>query len=229
MKKPLKEKLQIEKKHIILCEVMDDERFLCNFLSYSLEDKFSAIQVINVMGVENIPEAIALLPVAGGFENLKSLVIVIDSDDNPQGASESIQRALRECKLPVPSRPCQLVHSDDSCDHTQLSVGYALFPGLDQECMPGALEDLCLEILSDRPNVNKNALMDIVNESIKKAEDLNRPFRCKHKNRLHTYFSLSNEFVGAKIGGAAGSNAFDFSAGVFAPLKDLIERCLQND
>ncbi len=38
-----------------------------------------------------------------------------------------------------------------------------------------------------------------------------KDFRTTHKNKLHTYFSSTDSFVGMKIGEAAKAQCFDFS------------------
>jgi hypothetical protein len=50
--------------------------------------------------------------------------------------------------------------------------------------------------------------------------------RWPHKNRLHTYLSLTDSFVTCKLGEAAGNNAYNFDALELEPLKKLLQAML---
>jgi len=69
-------------------------------------------------------------------------------------------------------------------------------------------------------------LLKIVDDAMTKAEEVGEGLRRPHKNKLHTYFSLTDDFVGLKIGESAKANAFDFSAKEFESLKTLLEEML---
>jgi hypothetical protein len=220
---------KINNAHLIICEGRDDENFIYYFLKSFMGDRLAGIQIKNAGGADNIKNEIGLLALTKGFEHLRSLAIIRDSDDNPKGASQSIQRALQTAGLPFPGGPCEIVSYDKPIGCGRLSIGYALFPNFNREDTAGTLENLCLQALNDAPGFDKGALLDIVDESMRRVENAVRPFRRGHKNRLHAYFSLSNEFVGDKIGEAALKHAFDFSAGVFGPIKELLARLLADD
>ncbi|MDR1070204.1 MAG: hypothetical protein LBL37_05430 [Gracilibacteraceae bacterium] len=48
-------------------------------------------------------------------------------------------------------------------------------------------------------------------------------FSREHKNKLYTYLSLTDEYVGLKIGESARAEAFDFAANNLSPLKGLLD------
>jgi hypothetical protein len=94
-----------------------------------------------------------------------------------------------------------------------------LFPAFDSSTN-GTLEDLCLGALS---SANKDTILNITDAAVSSASAQAGAFSREHKNKLHTYLSLTNEYVGLKIGESAKARAFDFSASNLKPLIALLE------
>jgi hypothetical protein len=62
-------------------------------------------------------------------------------------------------------------------------------------------------------------------ESLK--ENRNREFPHEFKTKLHTYFSVTDDYVTMKIGEAARAGAFDWNNDKLSTLKDFIMEGLQ--
>ena len=105
-----------------------------------------------------------------------------------------------------------------------IKVGYALFPIFDSDKTSGTLEDLCLCTLFHQASAMS---LKVVDDAVTKVEKDGEKLRRPHKNKLHTYLSLTNDFVGLKIGESAKANAFCFSAREFEPLKTLLNEMLK--
>ena len=128
----------------------------------------------------------------------------------------------------APTKPCKAVKSliYPGLDKEQLIItGYALFPDIDSDNTSGTLEDFCLTTLLDP---NKEKLLSIVDATIKTCTEQVIAFTRPHKNKLHTYLSLTNDFVGLKIGESANANAFDFHCKELDPLKDMLQTMLED-
>ena len=85
----------------------------------------------------------------------------------------------------------------------------------------GALEDLCIRIIKN--DYKPEAVIGKIDTAIEELEQENlREFRHRFKSRLHGFFSLTDEFVGDKIGEASDRGAFDWGSGEF----DMFDRCI---
>ena len=49
------------------------------------------------------------------------------------------------------------------------------------------------------------------------------------KNKFRTYLSLTNEYVGCRIGMAAERNAYDFTSPVLEPLRNLLFNVVEEE
>ncbi|MCL2049591.1 MAG: hypothetical protein FWG87_12800 [Defluviitaleaceae bacterium] len=214
-KKPYAPEIKIERPNLIIYEGKEDGAFFEHFLkNLGLIDDF---QRYNADGVNNIARFIKFIRNAKGAEKLKSIVVIADSDNKPKGRSQSIKDALRRANFPVPTSPCVVAMSKNS-DNVQ-KTAYALFPKLNSDDENGALENLYLELLT---HPRQNEILSIVDSAMtnyeKQIEVLNHP----HKNRLHTYLSLTNEYVAEGLSAVMSKNAFDFNSEKLQPLKDLL-------
>ena len=146
------------------------------------------------------------------YSSVKNIVILRDAEDDATAAIQSIQDSLRRNGLPVPQETNQWVKGKPN-------IAYSLFPAFDS-LTSGALEDLCVSIVAEEnwdsmQNSIKEFLQIIKNNYGKK---LPREF----KNKLHTYFSATDEFVSLKIGEAAKAGAFDWNNAALNAMTKLL-------
>ena len=210
--------------HLIVCEGLDAKLFLIYYLQplIKYDSRFEEFEVIEPGGNDDIKAFFKLLPGLPEFrEIVKSVTVIRDSEKNAQGASQSAQTLFRNNGFAVPSKPCEVALPNGS--NHPVKVGYALFPQFDSEVTNGTLEDLCLNTLA---HPEKDSIISIVDHAIESSRAYIGGLRRLHKNRLHTFLSLTDSFVGKLIGQCAQANAFDFSAADFEPLKALLSEIL---
>lgn len=207
----------IHKPHIIFCEGMDEKWFLIHFLNAPelAGDPFYAqeVQVIDFGGNDELRDKLHLLQLTPGFEQVKSLLILRDGETNAQQAVRRIQSSLEKEGFPVPEGPGEWAGGKPK-------VGFLLFPCCDKSVIEGTLEDLCLSILKggEYPDVLKE-----ISVFLDHLHDVRgRSFRHEFKTKLHTYFSVTDDLVGLKIGEAAKVGAFDWSSERLTYLKEFL-------
>lgn len=214
---PRKTNKKIEQKHLILCEGRDEQEFLISYLnSAALSDipAFSQdIQVIDFGGNSDLSAYLQLLQNSENFEKVESLLIIRDAERNVERAVCEVKSALLKNNFPAPCSP-------HVWEGQFPKIGYLFFPTCDIVPKEGTLEDLCLSILSgsNAPCLIKE--IDLFLEQLKSNCQIQvaRPF----KTKLHTYFSICNEYVSLKIGEAARAGAFDWSSVRLEPLKNFL-------
>lgn len=208
--------------HLILCEGKDAQRFMIYYLnSKALADNkqySEAVQVEDFGGNEQLSSALKLWSKDPEFLNLKSLVVLRDAETDAQSAVDSIKSAFRKADLPVPACPHQF-ETDGS-----LKTGFLLFPECSSNLKNGALEDLCLSILEES-EVSGISEIDGFLSDLEKREI--RTFPRRFKTRLHTYFSITDDFVSLKIGEAAKAGAFDWNSSKLDQMKSFLEEMVK--
>lgn len=211
-------KNRIVKKYLILCEGLDAANFLIAYLNSDTlmyDNRFrNVVQVMDFKGNEQLSNYISNLKKFDGYTDVASILVLRDSEKNVRSAEDAVKSAFRKNDLPVPSCSNQWERSD------MPNTAYTLFPTCDTNLTSGTLEDLCWSILADK---NADEYRKDVQTFIKfvnqKYDSLTR---FEHKGRLHTYFSVKDDFVTLKIGEAANAGAFDWSHQALEPLKKLI-------
>lgn len=202
--------LKIQKPHIIFCEGRDAWNFLISFLNCqelkSVPFLSRDIQVMDFGGNEELRQKLEVLRLSPGFSALKSLLIVRDAEKNAEGAVSQIKNSLKSVGLPVPAGPGEWAVSEEKGQ----KVGFLLFPTCDKDAQSGTLEDLCLAILKPADHA---AMLEEIQDFLGSLKERRQLFlRHEHKTKLHTYFSITDGFVGMKIGEAARAQAFDWNS-----------------
>ena len=99
---------RILKNYLILCEGKDAQLFLVNYLeSKALRDdqRFSQdIQVLDFGGIGDLRKYIMNLKNMEGYEAVKHILIIQDSETDVNKAISSIQNALKGSGLSTPSK-----------------------------------------------------------------------------------------------------------------------------
>ena len=218
---PRKTNTQILKSNLILCEGRDEQEFLIQYLNstaLSNTPEFSNdIQVIDFGGNSELTKKLAILKNMDNFDKLTSLLIIRDAETSAESACREIQRALRENGFSVPKGP-------HCWEGELLKVGFVLFPTCGSILQNGTLEDLCLSILSDQSADESLEEIDLFLARLKKR--CQRSFPRIFKAKLHTYFSVHNDYVSLKIGEAAAAGAFDWDNITLEPLRNFIQEVL---
>jgi len=144
----------------------------------------------------------------------------VDTDSSP---SQSVQKILENAKFTAPKVPCEVaISSSDSGKIFKVSYGF--FPEISNE-NHGALEDLCLHILKDA----NSSCMQIASNAVEAVSTQIGKLKRPHKNRIHAYFSLTDNLVGQGIRTVAQNGGFDFSAIALKPLADMFAEIIDSD
>jgi len=207
------ERKRIQKPFLLLCEGRDAEGFLINYLNsneLAQDPRFSnEIQVLDFGGNDNLSNFLMNLKNIDKFDQVKSLAIIRDAERDYAKACQEVHSSLNKCGFESSECCGAWVH-----DPSGLKVGFMLFP-LNNRA--GTLEDLCLRILSE--NNNKNILSTIESFLDVMESSYGRSYRRKHKNKLHTYLSSSDEYVTMPLGTASSAGAFDWDSDELESLK----------
>ncbi len=199
-------RMEIIKKHLILCEGIDAKLFLIHFLnSADLKENASFsedIQVEDFGGNEDLSNFLGALKNMSGFDEVESIMIVRDAEKDADLAVQQIRSALTRSGLASPEHAGIWVGSEPR-------IGFLLFPACEKESEAGTLEDLCLRILKEPAS---SVLLQDVDQFLDDlSQNYDRQFPHRFKTKLHTYFSVTDKFVSLKIGEAAKAGAFDWS------------------
>lgn len=211
-----------ERPSLILCEGADAYYFLISFLDNikKSDNVFNKFNVYDFGGIDQLPLALKSVTLDENFKtHIHSISIIRDAEKNALGAIQSIKNALRSNGFTVPDGPCLPQSSLENIPYSKIAVGYLLFPTCSYECKNGTLEDLCLNILAKS---DANSILRGVKKALKpflKKRKLPR----SHKNKLHTYFSFTDDFVSLKIGEAAKANAFSWRSPQMTSLKNFLQ------
>ncbi|MCL2832450.1 MAG: hypothetical protein FWD78_04695 [Treponema sp.] len=201
---------------LVLCEGEDTTQFIIRYLEYlQKNDKlFENFQALDFGGNEELPIFLSDLPNYPGFDIVQTIIILRDAEGSHDDAVKSIINALKKSTFPVPPEPNKIEHKNN------LKLAYSLFPSLSTINKNGTLEDLYIN------NLAENGVKDVLNDIYSFINNLKakgRIFTWLHKTLLHTYFSVTNDFVSKKIGQATGAGAFNFECNEINMLKDLMK------
>ena len=209
------ERKKIIKPYLILCEGRDAEGFLINYLNSNVlakDQRFAQrIQVLDFGGNENLSNFLINLKNMDKFDQVTTLAIVRDAEKDYDKACQELRGALKNSGFAAAD--CCGTWADNG---TGPRVGYMLFPLNNNN---GTLEDLCLRILSEK---NKNLLTSIDKFLETLESSYGRSYRRKHKNKLHTYLSSSDNYVTMPLGVASKAGAFDWGSNELEPFKKFI-------
>jgi len=205
----------ISSPHLILCEGEDTTLFIIYYLKHlrNRESGFEDFLALNFGGNEELPTFLSDLPNYPGYDIAESMTIIRDSEKDHQGSIQAVQSALKNAGFPVPAKPNTVARNNE------MKAAFSLFPSLSENDLNGALEDLLINILKE--NGAKNLLNDI-QFFLGDLKSKGRSFKWLHKSKLHTYFSVTNDFVAKKIGEATEAGAFDLECTEMNSLKELL-------
>ena len=171
-------KFIIQSPKLLLVEGSHEEKF---FKSLLPNISVSGLQVIEVGGEHSFAPNLRNLPSYEKFEDVISIGIVRDADKNFKAKMASIQDALRQAKLPVPTTHLK------PAEKPQISI--FIMPNNSDN---GALENLCMETVADDPAIRCvddyfNCLQALKNKShpnIYKAR-VQAYLACKDEGDIH--------------------------------------------
>jgi hypothetical protein len=167
------------------------------------------VQVVGVGGKTQIgPVLKTLRTTEPSFENVTSLGIIRDADDNDKDAFKSVQGALKAANLPCPKKP--LVPAGIS---PKVSV-MILPPG----ALRGALEDMCLASAED--DTAMSCVDDYFACLAAKGIEADKKDVSKAKAQV---FLASRKELSSSVGIAARKGYWPFQANAFDAVKTFLQ------
>jgi len=134
----IKPKIRLQKPKLLVVEGKDDECFFCALVESLGIDN---IQVAGVGGKNQFRRQLQAIVKDDDFSKVISLGVVRDADANPAASFQSVRESLRDSGLPNPKKPLFFTQGLPR-------VAVMIIPSHKQK---GALEDLCLEAVSEDP------------------------------------------------------------------------------
>lgn len=205
------------KSSLLLVEGPDDVRFFGAFLSYLGKDH---VQVSAVGNKHEFRRVLQNLFKARRFDRLRCLGMIRDSDENPQGALQSLQDAVKAAGLPEP------MDVGAQADMHSISVYIELVPGIGQA---GSLETLLWELLLDSEKECIGKYLDCMSRLCE--------VRNMDKSRLYSYLAAGpipeccsdgngaarRVKTGLRLGESAEKGVWDWEDAVLCRVRELLE------
>ena len=217
-----KNKKTINTTNLILCEGEDATQFIIRYLTYlrKRDAVFEDFLALDFGGNEELLTFLLDLPQYPGFDTVKSIIIVRDAEGNHDDAVKSVKSALTKSDLPVPPEPGTIEKNE------RLKLAFTLFPSLSTSNRSGTLEDLYIENLTE---VYAEAVIGDVRSFLDNLKAKGRKFTWFHKAMLHTYFSVTDDYVSKKIGQATEAGAFNFECNEMGMLKGIMGLIIEKE
>ena len=212
-KAPAPKPKPITKEALLLVEGKDELNFfetLCKHLAFSPQP-----EIRHFGGVDQFRGFLEVLLDASGFQDVKSIGIIRDAEENAAAALQSVQSSLNNAAasknnvdLAVPTGPERLV-SDG-----QRAVGVLILPG---QGRPGMLETLLCDTLPGKP---ENACVDAFFKCVKESRQgwtAKRP----DKARAQVFITTQPE-PHVSVGVAAQKKYWDLNHEALEPVRAFL-------
>jgi len=114
-------KIEIEKSKLLLAEGADAFYFFiwaCG--TFGVDD----VQVMNFGGITDLTAYLKALPLFSGYEQVNTIVVARDAENNPIAAVNNVKKSLQQAKLPVPGKPFEFTGNVPR-------VAFMIFPGFE--------------------------------------------------------------------------------------------------
>ena len=197
---------KVEHKKVLLVEGKDDKKIIERLLS--IRD-IEGIGVYETSGKYNFKNDLSDLIKISGFEDVVSLGIIHDADENVQGAFNSIKDTLSRNKLPVPQK--MALFTDKEPVPGSPRVGVFILPDGKNT---GVLESLLTSVLkpsNPRTMGCVDQFMDCLGER-----------KAREKTRLRAFLAVEMADKTPHPGLAAERGRFNLKSDKFGPLLDFL-------
>jgi hypothetical protein len=197
----------IEKQKLLLVEGKDAFHFFCHACRFyrDLED----VQVMDFRSISELTNFLLDLTIMDGFDEVDTIVVVRDAEQDAEAAKESIQDSMAKAKIPVPEKSFKFTTNDI------VKTAFMVLPGPKQK--DGTLEDLCLLTVEDDP------LLECVNDYLECVKAKGEKLPRIHKNKLHCFIAGRDESVGKPIGLAFKARIWHPDHSALIPFKRIIQ------
>ena len=175
-----------------------------------------SIEVREVRGKDQFPNALSLFVKDPGFPQVKAYAIIRDADSNAEATLASIQDLLKRNNQPYPTQNASFKSNGDNTR----KVGIFIMPGL--SALKGMLEDLCLLSVKQHPIMpHVTDFMEQVKNTMGKEAPKN-----ESKATVQAFLSGMRETV-SSLGIAAQKRYWPFDNGAFSDIHRFLEQLTQ--
>jgi len=196
--------IEIVKSSLLIVEGYDDERFFKSFARYlGMEEKVQIIPIRGQIGYRELKSVVF----TSGFRRVKSLGIIRDANDNPQGAFQSIVNSLKRLGFSPPSKSGEFVSKDD------IKVGILVLP----ENKKGELETVIAKVL----NTQHSERMSCVDLYFKCLQGNGINIKKIDKAKVYAYFT-SYPDPDKRLGEAAEAGYWSWDDKEFGSIREFI-------
>ncbi len=205
-------RLRLESDRLLLVEGKDEVNLFRALIKHRFAMGESGIQVIDAGGKVKFPENMQAIQVAAQARpTIRSIGVVRDADENPDGAFQSVCHHLRNTEFRPPKQHAS--HSDGVP-----SVGVFIVPdGIN----PGAIETLCRRSVegSDTARCVDNYLDCLEANGALESNSGDKSF-------THAYLAANSDPV-ARVGEGAKMGVWNLDSAAFDELANFISAILQ--
>jgi len=184
---------------LLLVEGQDEFGFLVRLLEFL---KIETVQLHMLNGIDNLAGVLRLLPKTPGFDKVKRIGLLLDSDSDPAARIQSIRASLSHAGLASPAMPLTFSGTP--------SVVYTTVPSHE---LPGCLEDLIMQ--SAVGTGIANCVDTFLSCSAVQRTDIGSRYS---KSWVHSLLSAS-EKPGLKIGEATTAKLINVEHEAFEPIR----------
>jgi hypothetical protein len=173
------------------------------------------VQVLDFGGISDLTAYLKTLPLIDGYKQVTAVAIARDAENDPLSAVRSVQHSLRQASLPIPNESFEFTGTSPRVAFMILP-GFGTGAGASQVLLQGTLEDLCLDILKDKSN------LECVDSYVECLQSKGSGIKRLHKTKLHSFLAGKDDFVGLKIGEASKAGAWDWNHSRLDKFKAII-------
>ncbi len=205
------QRLEFSRPCLLIVEGKDDQCFFEALLSYlsssgGLQSISQSFDIYNLNGKDRLNDVLKTIKQTPGFESVKALGIVRDSNSHPARTFQSIQDALKSAGFSCPKKEMETVGKEP-----ELSI--KLIPGINQT---GMLEDLCLSSVQADPAIN---CVDSYFDCLKERKIIISKDKSKAKCQA---FLASRPRSPRDIGIAAKQSVWPFESSTFEEIRQFL-------
>lgn len=197
---------EFEKPKIVVSEGLEEEVFFPRLLSVCNESTLSeGIQFVSCGGKANLNNFLKGASSWTGFNQVKSIGIILDADSQPEGVRstfEKAQNALRSIHFPAPTQMAK-----PEVRNGKRAIIWVMPNNQDD----GELEDLCLVALAN------HALIPCVRQIEKCVDRIAKPPSKSAKSRLYTLLAWLDR-PGRRLAELSDSEIQSWNLKAFEPL-----------
>jgi len=196
---------EIRSPYQLIVEGKDDKTFFEAFLENL---GLSGVQIYSLDGKNNLNDFLKAFTLTTGYNTVKAIGIIRDSNSDPKASFQSVQTALANAGLPVPEK--EIAPAGE-----KPKVSILMVPGIDES---GSLEALCLKAVAELPAIScvESYIDCLKRNNLKLQPNI-------YKAKLQVYLASLDEYT-RDLGLAAKKSVWPLASPAFSRIRDFLTR-----